>query len=481
MAASITIVGLGPGEWHDLTLQAYAVLARAAAEGQTVYFRTLIHPTVERLRTEITELRCESFDHYYDESQNWETLYQQIAEKICTLAEAQPVIYAVPGHPLIGEASVQRVLTLARERGLSTSIVAGVSFLEPVCTVLELDPLEAGTQLFDATTLAALGDDEVAGKIIPTLPLLVGQVYNRRLASAVKLVLSEVYPDEWPVKLVRAAGVGDDETVVTLPLYELDRGTSLANHLSTLYVPPVDELTALRLPETLRYITMRLRREPDGCPWDRKQTHQSLTRYVIEETYEVVEALEENDMEKQGGEFAIGDVFEHVNAKLIRRHPHVFGEIEVSGSEQVLVNWEEIKKQERIAAGRDVKEESVLDGVPLAAPALIVAQEYQKRAARIGFEFSSVEDLLKKVQEEIRELQEATSPEHRREEMGDILFMVAKAALWLDIDAEEALRRANRKFRQRFQKVEEIIRQEERTIASYGDEEWGELWERAKR
>ena len=506
MAASITIVGLGPGEWHDLTLQAYAVLARAAAAGQTVYFRTLIHPTVERLRAEITELRCESFDHYYDESQNWETLYQQIAEEVCTLAgrplrEAQPVIYAVPGHPLIGEASVQRVLTLARERGLSTSIVAGVSFLEPVCTALELDPLEAGTQLFDATTLAALGDDEVAGKIIPTLPLLVGQVYNRRLASAVKLVLSEVYPDEWPVKLVRAAGVGDDETVVTLPLYELDRGTSLANHLSTLYVPPVDELTALRLPETLRYITMRLRREPDGCPWDRKQTHQSLTRYVIEETYEVVEALEENDMEKladelgdlllqvylhseiarQEGEFAISDVFEHVNAKLIRRHPHVFGETEVSGAEQVLVNWQEIKKQERIAAGRDVKEESVLDGVPLAAPALIVAQEYQKRAARIGFEFSSVEDLLKKVQEEIRELQEATSPEHRREEMGDILFMVAKAALWLDIDAEEALRRANRKFRQRFQKVEEIIRQEERTIASYGDEEWSELWERAKR
>ena len=140
MAASITIVGLGPGEWHDLTLQAYTILARAAAEGQTVYFRTLIHPTVERLKTEITGLCCKSFDHYYDESQNWETLYQQIAEKICTLAEAQPVIYAVPGHPLIGEASVQRVLTLARERGLSTSIVAGVSFLEPVCTALELDP-----------------------------------------------------------------------------------------------------------------------------------------------------------------------------------------------------------------------------------------------------------------------------------------------------------------------------------------------------
>src|SRR3989440_1299665 len=506
MITSITIVGLGPGQWSDLTLQAHTVLTEAAADDKIVYFRTLIHPTVEPLKAEIPDLRIESFDRLYDESSNWDMLYQQIAEEICMLAEQQPVIYAVPGHPLIGEASVQRVLALARACGLSTSIVAGLSFLEPVCTALELDPLETGTQIVDATTLAALATDEIAGKIIPTLPLLVAQVYNRRIASAVKLALSELYPDEWSVKLVTAVRTNTgntedgDEAVIEMPLYELDRN-SLANHLSTLYVPPLDELTALRLPETLRYVTMRLRREPDGCPWDREQTHQSLIRYVIEETYEVVEALEENDMEKladelgdlllqvylhsevarQEGEFAIGDVFEHVNAKLIRRHPHVFGETEVSGAEQVLVNWEEIKKQERIAAGRDVKEESVLDGVPLAAPALIVAQEYQKRAARIGFEFSSVEDLLKKVQEEIRELQEATSPEHRREEMGDILFMVAKAALWLDIDAEEALRRANRKFRQRFQKVEEIIRQEERTIASYGDEEWGELWERAKR
>src|SRR6266571_6107001 len=505
MMTSITIVGLGPGQWSDLTLQAHTVLTEAAADGKTVYFRTLIHPTVEPLKAEIPDLRIESFDHLYDESSNWDILYQQIAEEICMLAEQQPVIYAVPGHPLIGEASVQRVLALARARGLSTNIVAGLSFLEPVCTALELDPLETGTQILDATTLAALTTEEIAGKIIPTLPLLVAQVYNRRIASTVKLALSELYPDEWRVKLVTAAltstGNTEDrhEAVIEMPLYELDRN-SLANHLSTLYVPPLDELTALRLPETLRYVTMRLRREPDGCPWDREQTHQSLIRYVIEETYEVVEALEENDMEKladelgdlllqvylhaeiarQEGDFAIGDVFEHVNAKLIRRHPHVFGETEVSGAEQVLVNWQEIKKQERIAAGKDVEKESVLDGVPLAAPALIVAQEYQKRAAAIGFEFANVEDLLKKVHEEIQEVQEATSPEHQQEEMGDILFIVAKAARWLDIDAEEALRKANRKFRQRFQKVEEIIRQDGRTIDLYSDEEWGKLWERVK-
>lgn len=499
MTASITIVGLGPGRRDDLTLQAHAILAQAAKNGQTVYLRTLIHPTVEPLQRDIPGLRMESFDHFYDESSNWETLYQQIAEEICTLATQQPVIYAVPGHPLIGEASVQKVLALAQERGLSTNIVAGLSFLEPVCTALGLDPLTAGTQIIDATTLAALNIDEIAGKIIPTIPLLVGQIYNRRLASAVKLALSESYPDEWPVKLVRAAGVDTDEAVVTMALYELDRN-SLTNHLSTLYVPPLEEMMALRLPETLRYITMRLRRTPDGCPWDREQTHQSLIRYVIEETYEVVEALEENDMEalaeelgdlllqvylhaeiaRQEGNFAIGDVFEHVNAKLIRRHPHVFGEIEVNSAGQVVQNWEAIKQQERIAAGKDVKAESVLDGVPLASPALLVAQEYQKRAARTGFEFANVQDVLKKLQEELQELQDATTPEHQQEEMGDVLFIVAKVARMLKIDAEEALRYANRKFRRRFQAMEEIVRQEGRPFSSYSLEEWKELWRRVK-
>ena len=497
--AAISILGLGPGKWTDLTLQAHATLAQAAKDQQTIYFRTLTHPTVEPLRNALPDLHLASFDYVYDESTDWETLYQRIAEEVCALAAQQPVIYAVPGHPLVGETSVQLILQLARERGLTTSIVAGLSFLEPVCAALQLDPLTAGTQLIDATTLAALDVHELAGKIIPTTPLLVAQVYNRRLASAVKLALGEHYPDEWPVKLVRAAGVDSDQTVVEMPLYELDRN-SLANHLSTLYVPPLDEMTALRLPETLRYITMRLRRDPDGCPWDREQTHQTLTHYVIEETYEVVEALEENNMEKlaeelgdlllqvylhaeiarQEGDFAIGDVFEHVNAKLIRRHPHVFAEVEVSGAGQVIQNWDAIKRQERIEAGKDVHSESVLEGVALAAPALIVSQEYQKRAARLGFDYPHLQRVLAKLAEELQELQEATTPEQQREEMGDVLFMVARVARELKIDAEEALRLANRKFRQRFQKMEEFMRQQGRSFDSYGRQEWSEMWQRVK-
>ncbi len=497
--AAITILGLGPGKWNDLTLQAFNLLSRATQNQHTVYFRTFIHPTVDPLRDALPGLQLESFDYLYDESISWETLYEQIAEKVCTLAAAQPVIYAVPGHPLVGETSVQLILQLAHKRGLSTEIIAGLSFLEPVCTALGLDPLTVGTQLIDATTLAALGMDEIAGKIIPTTPLLVAQIYNRRLASAVKLALGECYPDEWPVKLVRAEGVSSGQEVIEMPLYELDRN-NLANHLSTLYVPPLDELAALRLPETLRYITMRLRRDPDGCPWDREQTHQTLTHYVIEETYEVVEALEENNMEKlaeelgdlllqvylhaeiahQEGDFNLGDVFEHVSAKLIRRHPHVFGQIKVNSTGQVLQNWETIKQQERIEAGRDIHTESLLDGVPLAAPALIVSQEYQKRAARLGFDYPNLQRVLTKLTEELQELQEARTPEEMREEMGDVLFMVTRAARELKVDAEEALRMANHKFRQRFQKMEEITRQEGRSFSSYSLEDWIALWGRAK-
>src|SRR5215469_15738419 len=153
------------------------------------------------------------------------------------------------------------------------------------------------------------------------------------------------------------------------------------------------------------------------------------------------------EIARQEGDFSIGDVFEHVSAKLIRRHPHVFGEVKVGSAGQVVQNWEAIKREERIAAGKDVQTESVLDGVPLAAPALIISQEYQKRAARLGFDYPNLQRVLAKLAEELQELHQARTPEEMREEMGDVLFMVARAARELQVDAEEALRIANRKFR----------------------------------
>ena len=497
-SAALTILGLGPGSINDLTLEAYQLLEEAAHHNQTVYFRTA-HPIVNALKQRLPQLQLQSFDHVYAEADDWEKLSEQVAAEICSLAIKQTVIYAVPGHPLVGEFSVQRVLSRARELGISIRIIAGVSFLEPVCAALEIDPLNHSIQLIDASELATLSSDSIPGKLIPTLPLLVTYVHNRRLAGQIKQAISPYYPGEWSLKLVHPARGESEEQVTELELQDLDR-IDITDPLSALYVPQVDELTALRLPETLRYITMRLRREPDGCPWDRKQTNQSLKRYVIEETYEVVEALDENDMEKlaeelgdlllqvylhaeiarQADEFSIGDVYEHVNAKLIRRHPHVFGDVSVSGAEQVIRNWEEIKRQERASAGQDVNQESVLDRVPPGLPALTIAQEYQKRVAKIGFEFEQMEDVYKKLEEELAEFRQATSQDEQREEIGDVLFMVAKLARMHWLDAEEALRLANRKFRLRFQAVEQLARQNDKPYSSYSTQEWNELWQKAK-
>jgi tetrapyrrole methylase family protein/MazG family protein len=221
---------------------------------------------------------------------------------------------------------------------------------------------------------------------------------------------------------------------------------------------------------------------------------------LLEEAYEVIEAIEEKDIEhlaeelgdlllqvylhaeiaRQEGNFSLGDVYEHVNAKLIRRHPHVFGTIEANSTDQVLQNWETIKRQERAAAGKDVARESLLDGVPPATPALSTSQMYQKRVAKSGFEFTTLEGVYAKLNEELQELRAATTREEEVEEIGDVLFMVAKLATFLRLDAEEALRKSNRKFRQRFQAMEEIAREQERALTSYSVDEWHALWQEAK-
>ncbi|HEV2235065.1 MAG TPA: SAM-dependent methyltransferase, partial [Ktedonobacterales bacterium] len=288
--AGITVVGLGPGRWEDLTIAARDTLAGAAR----VLCRTTRHPTVDELRARHPQVAIDAFDALYDGAQSFDTLYDTMVERLLALA-GEPgtpaLVYAVPGHPLIGEESVRRLRTRAGERGIPVRIVAGMSFVEPVCATLGIDPLERHLQLLDGTLLGDLDSAAVMGAILPTEPALVAQVYNRRVASAVKLALAEVYPDDWEIAIVRSAGLGAAEAVERVPLYELDRGQR-ADHLTTLYIPPLDPLLALRAPEGLRHIVARLR-APDGCPWDRAQTHESLRRYVLEEAYEVADVLAE--------------------------------------------------------------------------------------------------------------------------------------------------------------------------------------------
>ncbi len=500
----IVAVGLGPGRWDDLTIEAHETLMAA----RRVICRTLRHPTVDALREARPDLIIESFDELYETANDFAELYPLMAQRLFSEAAALPqgesLVYATPGHPLIGEESVRLLLEQARERGVMARVIGGLSFLEPVCAALGLNPLERDLQLLDATLLAATPAEAVMGALMPTKPALIAQIYNRRLAGGVKLALGELYPDDWEVTLIRWEGVPGREELRRLTLVELDRDES-ADHLTTLYVPSLTPLRATRSPEGLRYIVMRLR-APDGCPWDREQTSQSLRRFVLEEAYEVAEAIDELDGSVESAEklaeelgdlllqvylqaevangedqFHLGDVLQTISEKLIRRHPHVFGDVAVRDAEHVLRNWEAIKRQERAARGETVERESVLRGIPRSAPALYQAFELSKKAAKTEFDWPDASGALDKVVEEARELaQAAGSTEERAEELGDLLFAVATLARRLGIQPEEALHAANVRFRRRFEAMEARAAAAGQTLESLTLDEWLRLWDEAK-
>src|SRR5690348_2595004 len=190
----IVVVGLGPGRWDDLTIEARDLLLSAPS----VLCRTLRHPTVDALRERRPDLTIESFDMLYDSAESFAALYPaMVAELLSRATQDEPVIYAVPGHPLLGEESVRLLRAEAPAHEVTVRVVAGLSYLEPVCAALGLDPLERDLQLLDATRLADVSPAAMMGALLPTRPALIAQVYNRRLASGVKLALGEIYPDDW--------------------------------------------------------------------------------------------------------------------------------------------------------------------------------------------------------------------------------------------------------------------------------------------
>ena len=245
-------------------------------------------------------------------------------------------------------------------------------------------------------------------------------------------------------------------------------------------------------------IIAQLRDPVSGCPWDIKQTPQSLIPNMVEELYEVVEAIEDGDnvalMEELGdlllhivmqaqlasesGAFNIIDVLNHINDKLVRRHPHVFGELELRDADSVKKNWERLKKAEK------QERKSVLEGIPRALPALIYAQRMQEKAASVGFDWDDVPPILEKIDEETKELKSALETEDQtriKEEVGDLLFTIVNLARKLHLDAESALKETARKFSKRFQYIEEQYRQNGENINEASLEELDSFWELSKK
>lgn len=475
----ITIVGLGPGPYALLTREAAALLEKAPK----VWLRTSRHPTVQQLPPSV---KWESLDYVYDRCESFEKLYRELAMEALAIARREGgLVYAVPGDPTMAEDSVRELMGLARDEGIELQLVSGVSFAEASLAATRTT-LSGGLQLLDAGHV---------GWANPLIDLLVYQIEDRLVASDVKLELLRRYPDDHPVLLVTAAGTPGQQAVQQVHLHDLDRQPGV-DHLTALYVPASTPDRALGSFDSFVRIVARLR-APDGCPWDRQQTHESLKPYVVEEAYEVVEAIDKGNpatlseelgdlllqvvlhaqVAEEATEFDITDVISAIGAKMVRRHPHVFGELSVSGAEEVLVNWEAIKKAER---GEKEEAEGMFAGIPKHMPALQAAQEVQGRAARVGFDWKEIQPVLDKVSEEIEELSRTQNAAERQAELGDVLFALVNVARHLGVNAEMALRSTNQKFVERFTRMEQLAKEQGVEFASLDLEQQDALWNQAK-
>jgi len=479
----ITILGLGPASADYLTRQAFDWLQRISE----VYVRTRKHPVVDGLPKSLV---VHSFDHLYEQSEDFSEVYEMIIQNILDLGKrSQGVTYAVPGHPFVAEATCPEIIKRAKKLNIPVHVIEGMSFLEPVLTALGIDPFPQIT-LIDALDLANANHPAFP----PGIPALIAQLYSRQVASEVKMTLMEVFPDDHPVILVHGAGT-ENQIVEDLPLYEIDRSRHI-DILSTIYIPPLSPDTSFEsFQETIAHL-----RAPHGCPWDREQTHQTLRTNLLEETYEVLAALDAEAPDSlkeelgdlllqivlhaqiafEDGEFTMEDVIQAINRKLIHRHPHVFGDLKVEGVKGVLKNWEKLKEAERKTNGQE-SSRGLLDGVPKILPALNQAQEYQSRAARVGFDWDDIQGVWDKMYEELDEIKNAKNDAERASELGDLLFAVVNLVRWLKVDAESALRQTNLKFFKRFRYIELQAQQQGLDLGKMTLKEMDVLWEEAKK
>lgn len=476
---SITVVGLGPGDFGLITLDSWDRLQQA----EHLYFRTEKHPTVGFIRER--GVTFESYDGFYEGAESFEALYEAIVRDLLEKARHDDLVYAVPGSPMVAEKTVVLLRQYCQEQGIELNIIPGMSFVEIMYSKLGLDPIE-GMTIIDAEDFDKLPVDMPTG-------LVITQVYNERLASDTKLSLMDVFPDEYPITYVHKLGM-PDESIRVIPLYELDRQPDI-DYLTSLYIPPMERMPEFDL-EPLRDIVHTLR-SPGGCPWDIAQTHESIRKNLIEETYEVLEAiqLEDSDllceelgdllmqivfharMAEETGEFSMQSVVDGAVEKLVRRHPHIFGDVQASDAGAALLSWEAIKQQEK------QERKSLLDGVPMGLPALMAASKLQSKAAKAGFSWREKEQAWEKLEEELAELREAQaeeSQEHIAEELGDVLFAFVNLAGFLGEDAEQALLQSNRKFIERFSFVEKKVKATGREWQTFSPQELLGYWKLAK-
>lgn len=476
---SLTIVGLGPGSIGYLSLETQ----RALKTAEKIILRTSVHPTVKEL--EAQQMHFVSCDNFYEKGHTFEEVYAKIVDHVLNEARKSRVVYAVPGSPLVAEKTVVLLREACSRDGLTLEILPAMSFLDLAYVKLNLDPI-TGLRIADAADEKLLFD---AGRY----PLIITQVYSKMVAAELKLNLMEVMDDEDEVFFMRNLGL-PDEVCKAIPLYELDRQENI-DHLTTVYVP-VSEKGTMDISPLVDVV--KTLREPGGCVWDREQTHASIRKGLIEETYELLEAIDNKDLKgmreelgdillqvvfharlaEEEGAFAMQDVISDIVEKLINRHPHVFGTIEVGNADEVILNWEKIKAEEK-------KERTlVLDGVSPGQPTLMRAYKLQSKASKVGFDWPNTTGVLQKIEEELKEVAKAVAEndkDHIEWEIGDVLFAIANYARHLGIEPETALNRANNRFVARFNFIEQSVIASGRKWREFSLAELEKLWQEAKK
>lgn len=381
----IHIVGLGPGSIDQISLKAYRLLTGAEKPGVPVFIRTAEHPVISVLENE--GMKAEYLDNFYqnaenagkedsenegmgnpekenaeiknmiEESVSFEQVYDNIANYLTEQVRLHgEIIYAVPGHPYVAETTVSKLESLAEADDIEVEVYPSMSFIDAVFASVKRDPSD-GFCLVDAFAVDGYQLDVLKD-------LVVTQIYEDMIASSVKVKLLEVYDDEHQVYIVKNAGIKDSEQIRKCALYEIDKGIWEFDHLTTLYIPAAEE-KKFRTIDDLSVIIKTLR-GPDGCPWDKKQTHQSIKDLILDEAKEVAEAIDNDDIENlveelgdvllhimfhcelgaEEGWFNFNDVTDAICKKLIFRHPHVFSDMQIE-EKDLPEMWEKLKKIEK--------------------------------------------------------------------------------------------------------------------------------------
>lgn len=443
----ILITGLGPG---DLARIPGPVLDILLDPARTLIVRTVNHPAAVQLAERREVIFC---DDLYETFVTFESVYSAIADRVLAAADHGPVIYAVPGGPAVGEFAVRQIV----ERGSDVEVLHAESFVDAVLAQVGYDPFDGGLQI--------LNGHELPFPLVVDKPTIVGHLDRPEVLADVAANISRVLPEDSEIHLFAGLGAVDAVTW-SGPIDEVD--PALAGFRTSMWIDtPAGGLAgAIRVME-------RLRRE---CPWDREQTHASLTKHLVEEAYELIEAvtgLEDGDMvgiarveEEVGdvllqvlfqaaigaesGGFDIDDVAEVLRQKLVRRHPHVFGDVEVADASEVKTNWDRIKHEEKGGGTR-----SALDGVPTGMPALHRAAKVQNRVSKSGSDM--VARGLDQVARELSTLEDGSDVD-REDIVGQALFAIVDYTRRTGIDPEIALRRAIDRFESEFDEKSEDAR-----------------------